>query len=109
MDVRKWLLRAICVNISNSVLFTLMSKEHEYPHLTNCSLNNMTHDMAFKDKQDLTDEKGELWKFPTQVNPIALKPRGKISGEISRTTEIQKAMLYLKWQNICSKDSFEKS
>ena len=42
MDVRKWLLTAICVNISNSVLFTLMSKEHEYPHLTNCSLNNMT-------------------------------------------------------------------
>ena len=64
MDVRKWLLRAICVNISDSVLFTLMSKEHEYPHLTNCSLNNMTHDMAFKDKQDLTDENRNFENFP---------------------------------------------
>ena len=64
MDVRKWLLGAICVNISNSVLFTLMSKEHEYPHLTDCWLNNMTHDMAFKDKQDLTNENRNFENFP---------------------------------------------
>ena len=64
MDVRKWLLRAICVNISDSVLFTLMSKEHEYPHLTNCSLNNTIHHMAFKDKQDLTDENRNFENFP---------------------------------------------
>lgn len=64
MDVRKWLLRAVCVNISNSVLFTLMSKEHEYPYLTNCSLNDMTHDVAFKDKQDLTDENRNFENFP---------------------------------------------
>ena len=64
MDVRKWLLRAVCVNISNSVLFTLISKEREYPHLTNCSLNNMTYDMAFKDKQDLSNENRNFENFP---------------------------------------------
>ena len=41
-----------------------MSKEHEYPYLTNCSLNNMTHDVAFKDKQDLTDENRNFENFP---------------------------------------------
>lgn len=37
--------------------------EHEYRHLTNCSLNNVTYDMAFKNKQDSSDENTNFENF----------------------------------------------